>query len=457
MDDSGVHLALGDVQVSEGLTNVHTHRSVEPGSFATVRIDGKSCSPYFNWQAEARLVADHGGVQTPLFTGVVDRADKEGDAIVLHILDGAKVVSESRIAGWGISGQVTTQEKVFSLLRTAGLPPERMKLEGWVPGPWEPFEVAVPLAGIEVGRPRRLANVQFLPSGPVSELAGTMGPDELNRRYRNASGWALVLVNAPTLFEAEQAGLGRIDTALAWLHTVASYSSPRRPDGELRPWSRDWAVARVNRVDAAVVRGLATQRWWLRAPITLISRPVLVLDEIADLERFGLSMNATEQDLSAVRIWQRSQGTSDPLAAAVGLNEALEFLASGESVATVLTKEERRKAAARASEGLNAAKAQRVKEQIGRVNDPSLAAKLEVAAAKDGTGLHASEWELLRRIRAARNDAVHGRGTQGPQSEDVQAALGVVGRMLAHRMQRRGAQQGRRGTRASSDPTEGTP
>src|SRR6266508_6473937 len=52
----------------------------------------------------------------------------------------------------------------------------------------------------------------------------------------------------------------------------------------------------------------------------------------------------------------------------------------------------------------------------------------------EGTPVTDAEIALLRRLRDVRNDAVHGRSTNLPDSEDVRYATSVVSRMLIFRM-----------------------
>jgi hypothetical protein len=59
-------------------------------------------------------------------------------------------------------------EMICSMLRQAGLPEERINLDGWKPGPRESFIVAAPVDGLSLRSTRHVGEVVFANVNPVT-------------------------------------------------------------------------------------------------------------------------------------------------------------------------------------------------------------------------------------------------------------------------------------------------
>jgi hypothetical protein len=117
--------------------------------------------------------------------------------------------------------------------------------------------------------------------------------------------------------------------------------------------------------------------------------------------------------------------------------EAIEFYVAGARVPPLFTRKqlsELRSAIGAIPVDLNDEQRQRVLHKIGELNDPPLMMRLRRVLEAEGTPVTDAEIALLRRLRDLRNDAVHGRSTDLPDSEDVRYATSVVSRMLVFRM-----------------------
>ena len=199
---------------------------------------------------------------------------------------------------------------------------------------------------------------------------------------------------------------------------------------------RDWTIARVSRRDVVVVRGLATQRHWLRAPTDLMSRPDLQLSEMPDFHLFMLPPSISPQMKEALLAWRRAMEEEDRLATVMSLWEAIEFYTSGIVVPPLFEKRELRALARRATEGIEDVKRQRIMELVGRINEPPLLTKLRTALSQDQVPYTEEEFELLSKVRRIRNDFVHGRSRSLPSDTDLRLVVAFVNRMLVHRMDR---------------------
>jgi hypothetical protein len=124
----------------------------------------------------------------------------------------------------------------------------------------------------------------------------------------------------------------------------------------------------------------------------------------------------------------------DPVAAATALSDALEFYAAGASVPELFTEEELQ-SLRESIPALEQHKTNVVRDAIGRLNSAPLKRRLIEATKRDGTALAPAELDFLwKRIRSARNDAVHGKGGKAPTLPEIELALSLVARLLAHRI-----------------------
>jgi hypothetical protein len=133
----------------------------------------------------------------------------------------------------------------------------------------------------------------------------------------------------------------------------------------------------------------------------------------------------------AVRAWRRAVLTTDPVAAALALSEAIEFYASGVAVPSLLSAQEASAVrAALKTVSLRPAQQQRVNDLFGTVNEAPLMVRLRVALEADLVPFNEGDIVVLRRLRKQRNDALHGRQRGRPTMDDLDMARGFVNRML---------------------------
>jgi hypothetical protein len=386
------------------------------------------------YRSPVKIVADVDGGDQQLFEGFVDEAALEGSDVRINLTTQTQVMNETRVGGLGLAG-VPVQEGAWALARLGGYPPENIITEGWEPGPTEVFEVATALDGVTVERPMKFGRLSLLPGGPVTRLAGGLGPDELRELYEGGPVWALVTRTAKTLLEAEEEALREIDSVLAWLMARAHYSSVSLPGRQPGAYRRQWTLSRVLRKDVIVVSGLSTGRRWLRAPQDVPWRPSLPLGEIADIGLPVLPLDTPIQLREAINAWRRAAEASDSVEAVVALNDAIEFYVSNVSLPKLFTKPEKRFVRENATRGLTGNQKTRVGKLLDdMLNAPSLMMKLRKALEDNEVPHTENEVQLLTRVRKKRNDLVHGRSREAPSEVDVRYAVAFVNRMLVYRI-----------------------
>jgi hypothetical protein len=332
---------------------------------------------------------------------------------------------------------LSPQEFFWSTARWGGLEPNSINVQGWSPGPFEVFEVACPLDGLVVHGSRTVGDIRLTDSGRVRALSNRFEDSDLFSEYHDAGCWALTLVSARTIFDAEVEGLRKIESSVAWVAARASYSRVSLPDGEIRNFARGWSMARPRPRDVVAVRGIRTQRRWLRSPRSLTVRSDLQLETISDFDTPSLGTSLTGQEREAIAAWRRAIDADDPIAAVGALWEALEFYAFDAEVPEPFPKETLQAAIENAVAGLDEEQAKRMRTALQDLNRPTIFEALKVANERDRVPIKAKERAVLRRTRLARNEYTHGRSRDLPNPDDVRYAVALVDRMLVYRVHRR--------------------
>lgn len=387
-----------------------------------------------DYQAEVQISASDGTDSHVMFTGYVDRVLPEEGGTRICLVTRSRFASEVSVGGFGYKN-VHAGEIIWTMARYIGFPSKDITVEAWTPGPTELFEVAVAVDGISVDRPVALGEVTLLPDGTASRLADGMKPDELRERYAEGPVWALVFIKAETLLEAEREGVGKINLALAWLTARTRYSSASLPEGALHAFKRHWTLSRMSPRNVVVVRGLSTNRRWLRALRGAPINPQVAAGEIKGLESPALPSEVPMQVAVAISAWQRAAEAADPVEALVALWEAIEFYVSGTKGEKLFTTSEVRTICERTTEGFSNDKERRVEQVLRMLNQAPLMKRLREALEEDGVPYSNEEFDLLHRVRTKRND-LHGRSRQAPSEEDLKYAVSIVNRMLVYRVAR---------------------
>jgi hypothetical protein len=216
---------------------------------------------------------------------------------------------------------------------------------------------------------------------------------------------------------------------------VALYGLSVRPDGTAIPYSRQVARARPHALPAICVKGLATDRTWIRGTeashITTAGDADLLSRRLFDLQRVTPPQHVRDALASLRRAADRNESA---VQRGQALWDAVEFLCAGTRVEKQFSKMEKRAIRDAVKDvQLTSDQQRRLDDALQYLNAPSLAMRMRARASADGVPLSKPEIDLLHRTRASRNDAVHGRAGATPTDPELRWAVSIVARMIMYR------------------------
>lgn len=365
------------------------------------------------------------GVERPLFTGLVDEVSVDADEMRIVGM-GAHELAE-RAIGPLRTENVPVQQVVHMLARSAGLPEERMSIQGLEEAPLEVLQVSMPVDGLDA-EDARLGQVLLQTDPAIAAAFSHAGHDP-------APLYAVTYVSARHLFDAEVAGMAAIEAALDRVAVAALYGLSARPGGGAVPFSRRRARARPTARRVVQVMGVSSGRRWCRQVDTEgTEAAVSAVDLLAQWPEVGASAaTSTARALSVLR------RAADPGVARVervqAMWDAIEYYAAGTALPKLLDKTAKKKVlAAVVGCGLTPQQEERVRKVItDSVNNAPLTVRLLERARLDGVPLRAEEVDLLLELRGQRNNASHGRRVDETDEERLAWAVSVVARLLLFR------------------------
>jgi len=304
-------------------------------------------------------------------------------------------------------------------------------MHGWNP-PRESMVVAVPITGMEPVGELEAGQIGLTQDPEVPKLWAELSHGEIKEPFEAAGFWAVMRLEASTLFEAEQYAVRNFERVIGRLALAARYASAELPNGELRAYQRRRRLEQIRLMPIAGVHGLRTRRTWLRGfahPRTVHAIDSSVLTGVADY--IGAGDRRIDEAIAA---WRRACAEEDPAVAVVALAEAIEFYAAGVKVPPLFTKAELDSLRGAVPMDLADEKTARVRLMIDRLNEPPATTRLRAALVADGVRLSESEFELLGVIRALRNKILHGKERELPSEDQLTQALSLVNRMLLFRL-----------------------
>lgn len=308
-----------------------------------------------------------------------------------------------------------------------------MQIDGIAELPAEAMLVIVPILGLALEEQVSVGSVTFVPDGAaVKPYESRKVAALVYEPLVESSVHAVYATSARLLRDAEADALHAVEVVLAYLQLTGHYGLLFRDEDHVPHFSRDRAKARPRRGQVVAVEGLMTGRCWVRVPED--RTPPLEL-ALAQSDAPALPGELTLAEGQALIAWRRAASEQDTVAAATALSDALEFYAAGVAADPLFTDEEIALLLSSVPE-LDAQKANVVRDAICRLNDAPLKIRLLEAARRDGVPLSQAEVAFLwRRIRNARNSAVHGKGAEPPTPREVELALSLVARLLTHRIE----------------------
>ncbi|MEX2375855.1 MAG: hypothetical protein WD942_09785 [Dehalococcoidia bacterium] len=421
---------FGSVDATPGLLRANLTNSLSQMPDAQIVLDLERTPTPIDYFSTLVVSETAHGQELPRFTGSIVSATPTGGEVVIKAV-GAVSLAESLIPGMVVRG-VPAFELVYVLARGGGFRDDQLRIEGLETLPRETFEVLAPVDGISLREAVAFGGVRFVPPSLAWRAITGLQVDEELRKAYEASAYAFTLVTANRCLEAENVGLASIDDALAWLTARLRHGSAVLPDGRPLAFQRSEALAMPRRRDLTVVRGLSTERHWMRRPQAVqASRAVDVVPDQLRLDPHQPAL--TLQERLGLRALYRATQERDALAQVQALFEAIEFYTAGVTIDALFTKSERRQLLRTLPKTLSAKQRERVEHVLGVVNNAPLGVRLMSALDQDEVPLAPGEIDLLWRLRKVRNDVVHGRTNQLPSAEDVEYAMSIVARMFLYR------------------------
>lgn len=395
-----------------------------------------SVDPPLDYLAELHISMTIGSSERVLFTGFVDTADPDGAEVRVEALS-ATELGERTIGSLMASG-VAPPEIIYLMARDVGFTDDRLQIPDIDALPIEVFEVLVPVAGLELDGPLTISGITLVPADWAAPGRPVPTAPFKHLALEPYACVAVAIETAAKMLNAERAASARIELALDGLLASTLYGFSAKPDGTSIPFARSVVRARPRKLPVVCVYGLTTDRMWVRDTVAhgMVGsvQAELLHRRWRDLQ-LQPPLAALGNMLAALR--RAADETQSPVQRGQALWDTIEFLTAGVHVPAVFNKPDRRAIRA-ALQTISLTDQQRIRldEALQRLNEPSLAMKMLTRVASDGVPLAQSEIRLLQRVRAARNDAAHGRKPSAVSEHDLRWAVSIVARLVMYRWYR---------------------
>lgn len=369
----------------------------------------------------------------PTFLGNVVKAEPAGDEVHLGCQTHPSM-TERKVAAFEAI-RADAREVMHLMTRAGGLSEDMINIEGLNDLPLEVIEVLIPLAGVSVASPLRLGRLTLLDPAHTMPLVEPFSHADGRDAFTSADCHALYRVVDRRMLDVETRAIAAVDAVLSWLVTRARYGLTHLPHGQAQTFIRVRALSRPRRREFVVSHGLDSGRTWLRSLARDDAQELIDINspEWAPPEPESLS-DAQRLSLAALR---DAVDTQDPLVRVQALFQAIEFYVAGVNTPSLFDKSEARRVRRSVPKDVAPELRQRALNLLAKLTDPPLMAKLREAIRRDGVPLTDAEFDLLSRIRVARNGTVHGRSAQPPSNDDLDYAVSVVARLLLYGLGRR--------------------
>jgi hypothetical protein len=380
-----------------------------------------------------------GEVRSPRFSGHVTSGRFNGTQLHVDAESGREFAETTN--GVFASLRVPPLEIAYFLARGAGLPDERIKIEGLKALPPEVFLVQMLVSGVHLDTKVRHRGVSLEPLGD-SDDGVNLGPFARAAEYISPAGLrpaclVTVYVTARRMLDAEEEGVSRIRQYLDGLLATSAYGLSHDPWGQELDFDRDHIRARPSAIPFVAVSGVRTRRTWMHAIGNSVASTELNLASTFDRWSSLLLVDPDAElrrALSAFR--DAADDARDIIDRCQAISTSLEFYCASSRPPKIVAPSAM-KAAREAIKALDldAEERSRLLDVINTANNPPLFARIRFQAERDAVPLLDEEWELLRRLRSARNDAVHGHRADANVVDfhDVRWGVSILARLLLYR------------------------
>lgn len=433
LDRRRTKITFGFTDVSGALRAGEYRGTLEDRDSMTLRLDPALLPPdpvdYFGpLHSEFRGTAGTGRPRE--FVGHAATAAEASDGLLDIEAFGATLLTE-RLIGYFAAKDVTPHEITYVMARSAGMSDDQLSIPDLDELPTETFEVVAPIYGVTVSEATDLANVTVV---PVDRARGTLGELEFDLdELEPADAYAVSLQTESLGFHAERNGLDAIDLAIDWLATRLRYGLAVLPDGTAQPFDRESCRALVRRGDLVAVRGLQTQRRWLRSASMDARASSIELDP--DDPLLGtLPQQLTAADRLALASCRRAVSEREPLERVQALWEAIEYLVAGYRAPKLFAQTELDDLKAALPDNISRALRERAEKAISELNQPPLMARLRSLIESAALPCSDAEVDLLVELRRIRNRAAHGRVAEPPAPDVLDYATAIACRLVTAKL-----------------------
>ena len=372
------------------------------------------------------------GETYPMFTGNVTSAVIR-DGVWNVIAEGGRAMAESQVGLLMVGGNMPGVDVVKLLCLQTGTPleiedPELEQI------PSEVFVVEMPIMGIEILAPVTFSGVDFLPIGGEDSSPFRTAAPAIEARWGTPTGRARVYVTSRWASEADQVGGRKIEVAIDILAALACYGLSRDPWGYSLDFDRGRSRARPSVIPVIFSQGVTTGRRWIHDVVLGESPDGLNVGEFVQRWPRVSGMKPTAAVTRGLRaLRDAGDETRELLDRCHALSSVLEFYVADTKPPKAVTKASL-KAVRNAIGELDMADSERerILKVVGQANAAPLLAKVRHQAERDGVHVGDEEWDLLARLRSARNDFVHGRTSSRSSVtvDDVRWGMSLCSRLL---------------------------
>ncbi len=431
---------VGGVDITEAMANFSLVEQLNEMSTGVLKLKPSTLLslPALNYAVEVCVTRLQGSEPKVIFRGNIVSVTPKPQEIEVKLAAGIELFQETMIRAMAVA-DIGHLELLWTIVRGAGLDDDHINIEGFQKGPIEPFEVIVPIEGIELSQDLSFPGFELTTDPKIIETAKSTGTDkheELLSDFSQSNIWLRLIVRAKMLHDAEDEALNKIDVFIARL-TSRLQASGSRLDDYHGAWDRNQLFSLPVRGDAIFVRGLTTGRRWLRRPFES-NTPVVDIAKIEDINFPPLAHNLPQYLVEALMAWHRSIRANHTLAAITATWDAIEFYSSQIKVDKGFTPSELKQICNDAVNSLAAddKRRERIANLLGNLNDASLILKFNRAMEEDSVTLAQEELDILIKLRNTRNDFTHGKKVTMPSNADMLLARTVVNRVITARIYR---------------------
>ncbi len=171
-------VTVGNLDITKAVANFSFTQKLNAMTVGTIKLKPKELLelPPLNYAAEVCLSKSQESGNEILFRGNITSVAAKSNEIDIGIATGIDFLQETLVQM--TVADISHLELVWSLARGAGLGEERINIEGFKKGPIEPFEVIVPISGIELSKDTSFSEFELTRDSRITEIAYTTSKDK---------------------------------------------------------------------------------------------------------------------------------------------------------------------------------------------------------------------------------------------------------------------------------------